>query len=96
MTVVLWLIEFSGCLALVIFILGNRGIDVTAFIVALFCNLTYDENFGLLGTLRHAFGEFFLTVCKLNLAWTRGATCAILFQFPAYFLFFISTISNFF
>ena len=76
MTVVSWFAKFSGCLALVVFILGNGGMDMIIFNVAPFRNLTCDENFSLLGTLRHTFGGFFLTVCELNPVWTRGATCA--------------------
>ena len=64
MTVVSWFVEFSGCLALVVLILGNGGMDVTTFNVAPFRNVTCDENFSLLGTLRHAIGGFFLTVCE--------------------------------
>ena len=96
MIVMSWLDEFLGCLALVIFILGNGGIDVTAFNVAPFRNLTCDKILSLLGTFRHAFGGFFLIFCKLNPVWTCGATCAVLFHFPAHLLFFTSTISNFF
>ena len=62
--VVSWFVEFSGCFALVVFILGNRGMDVIKFNVAPFCNLICDENFSLLGMFRHTFGGFFLTVCE--------------------------------
>ena len=95
MTVVSWFVEFLGCLVLVTFFLGNGGIDVTAFNFAPFRNLTCDESFSLLGTLRHSLSGFPLIACKLNPVWTRGATCAVLFHFPAHLLFFISVISNF-
>ena len=96
MPVVSWFVEFSGCSALAILILGNGGIVVTTFNVAPFRNSTCDENFSLLGTLRHAFGGFLLIVYQLNPMWTRGVACAVLFHFPTHLFFFISAILNFF
>ena len=86
MTVVSWLIEFSGLFCFGNIYLWKWSIDVTTFNVAPFRNLTYDKNFSLLGTHRHAFGGFFLAACNLNHMWTRGATFAVLFHFFAHLL----------
>ena len=79
MTIVSWFVENSGYLGLVIFILRDEGIDVKVFNFPPFRNLTCDVSFSLLEKFQHAFGGFPLIFCKLNLVWTRGATCVVLF-----------------
>ena len=88
-TVMSWLVEFSGRLALAIFILGNSGIDMTAFNVAPFRNLACWDRFDM---------RLVVFLDYLPIKSRSDARCHLRFtvSFSRPFVFFISAISNFF